>query len=83
MGVPCVPRRRSMEARETDSLMRMMLGMLLFRLGGEQTFTLDEYEYIRGEVKGVQIFAATDGTITLRTRGATMTEKAMEEGNVI
>jgi hypothetical protein len=68
---------------ETDSLLRMMLGMLLFRLGGEQSFTLAEYEYIRKEVGGVQIFADEEGTITLKVRNHAVATKALDEGTAI
>ena len=72
-----------MEPDETNALMRLMLGLLLFRLGGEQTFTLEEYEYITKEVAGVQIHATAEGGIILRTRGHEAVEKAMENGSIL
>lgn len=50
-------------------LARMMLGCLLYRLGGEQSFTMTEIEDIQDIVAGVQFFATEDGKIILRTRG--------------
>lgn len=51
-----------------EVLSRMMLGCLLYRLGGEQTFTPEEINEIRTMVVGVQFFATDDGKIVLRTR---------------
>ena len=61
-----------MDAKETektgDVLMRLMLGCLLFRLGGEQTFTPQEIDEIKNSVGGVQVLATDQDTIVLRVR---------------
>lgn len=59
-----------------EVLSRMMLGCLLYRLGGEQTFTPEEIDEIRKYVSGVQFFVAEDDRIILRTRGPQQIEGA-------
>lgn len=54
---------------ESDKLVRLILGCLLFRLGGEQTFTAEEIDFICQDVRGIQIFLAEGDKLILRTRG--------------
>lgn len=68
---------------QTESMLRMMLGLLLYRLGGEQTFTAGEMDEIRKIVQGVTIYAGENDQIILRTRGPQAVQKAIEENNVL
>ena len=68
---------------QTEALWRMMLGLLLYRLGGQQTFTPSEIDEIRKTVQGVTIFAGDNDSIVLRTRGPEAVQQAIEEKNVI
>lgn len=68
---------------QTEAMLRMMLGLLLFRLGGQQTFTPTEMDEIRQTVQGVTIYAGENDQIILRTRGPEAVQKAIEENNVL
>lgn len=68
---------------QTEAMLRMMLGLLLYRLGGQQTFTPDEMDAIRQVVQGVTIYAGDNDKIILRTRGPQAVEQAIEDKNVI
>ena len=68
---------------QTEAMLRMMLGLLLYRLGGEQTFTSTEMDEIRMIVQGVTIYAGENDQITLRTRGPAAVQNAIEQKNVI
>lgn len=72
-----------MISAETEALWRLMLGCLLFRLGGEQTFTPDEITDIQSIVQGVQIILVDDTNILLRTRSADVVQRAQEKGQTI
>lgn len=50
-----IPLNPPLDAHATEALMRMFLGALLFRLGGEEVFTEQELEDIMVQVGGVQI----------------------------
>lgn len=63
-----------MTVPESDRLVRLILGCLLFRLGGEQSFTEAEIDFICQDVRGIQIFLSENNTLVLRTRG----DSAME-----
>lgn len=64
----------------TEPLMRLFLGLLLFRLGGEQTFTPAEMDEIKQTVAGVSFFVTEDGRLGARTRGPLPAQKAIEDG---
>lgn len=64
-------------------LSRLLMGCLLYRLGGQQTFTPAEIDEIKDMVGGVQIFVTHDDKIVARVKGPEATQKAMDEGNVI
>jgi len=53
-----------MKLPESDKLVRLILGCLLFRLGGEQTFTADrgaeEIDFICTDVRGIQLLLTTE-----------------------
>lgn len=66
-----------------EPILRLMLGCLLFRLGGEQTFTVQEIDEIKTVVQGVQVFALEDDRIMIKSRGPEAVERAIESGNVI
>lgn len=51
-----------------DALVRLMIGCLLFRLGGEQSFTLQEISDIRHQVAGVQVLLTEDERILVKVR---------------
>lgn len=63
-----------------DTVTRMALGLLLYRLGGEQSFSVEEMDEIRGIVAGVAMFVTPDGKLLLRTKSPEQTERAREEG---
>lgn len=60
---------RPMQDDHAEALRRTFLCCLLYRLGGEQTFTPEEIQEIRLCVSRVQIIATHDNKIVLRTRG--------------
>ena len=72
-----------MTPQQTQVLTRTMIGLLLFRLGGEQRFTADEIDEIRVYVQGVQFISAENGDIIVRTRGPEAVQRAMEHGIII
>lgn len=51
-----------------DDLTRLMLGCLLFRLGGEQTFTPEEIDDIKEVVGGVQVLLTSANAIIVRVK---------------
>ena len=50
-------------------LAHQLLGLVLYRAGGEQTFTVQEVDDIRNVVVGIRIYTGADNRITLRTYG--------------
>jgi len=68
---------------DTESLLRLFIGLLVFRLGGEQTFTQEEINEIRQVVGGVQIYLLENETVLLRTSSPEKTEDCREKGLVI
>ena len=67
-------------AHTSELLQRMFLGCLLYRLGGEQSFTPEEIDDIRAEVKGVQFFTTEDNRIILRVRNEEFLQAHSEPG---
>lgn len=63
-----------------DTVTRMALGLLLYRLGGEQSFTVEEMDDIRATVAGVAIFITPEGKLLFRTKTPGQTQQAREEG---
>lgn len=51
-----------------DTLSRLFLGCLLFKLGGEITLTPDEIDEIKKTVGGVQILLTPDDSFVLRVK---------------
>lgn len=51
-----------------DALVRLMIGCLLFRLGGEQSFTPQEISDIQQQVAGVQVLLTEDDRILVKVR---------------
>jgi len=49
-------------------LVRLLMGCLLFRLGGQQVFTAQEIDDIKKTVGGVQIGLDPDDAIVLRVK---------------
>jgi len=72
-----------MKNLDSDRLVRLILGCLLFRLGGEQTFSADEIDFICNDVKGIQLFLTEDNKLLLRTRGADAVLDAAEKGVIL
>lgn len=73
-----------MHGNDLDSLTRMILGLLVYRLGGEQTFTISEIDEIRQVIHGVQIFLSSDGNkIIVRARGREYVEDLKANGAMI
>lgn len=68
---------------DTESLLRLFIGLLVFRLGGEQTFSTEEINEIRTVVGGVKIYLLEDETVLLRTTSPGETLKATQEGTVL
>jgi hypothetical protein len=73
----------AMKNMETDKLVRLILGCLLFRLGGEQTFTAEEIDFICTDVRGIQLFLTEDNKLLLRTRGENAVLDAAEKGVIL
>lgn len=72
-----------MQTAESDRLVRLVLGCLLFRLGGEQTFTEAEIDFICQDVRGIQLFLTEDHKLLLRTRGETAVRDAVQKGVIL
>lgn len=72
-----------MRNMDSDRLVRLILGCLLFRLGGEQTFTAEEIDFICRDVKGIQLFLTEDHKLLLRTRGEDAVLDAAEKGVIL
>lgn len=72
-----------MKPLDNDALMRLFLGLLVFRLGGEQSFSAEEINDIRENVQGVQILLTENNRIVLRTRNNESCEQAIEDGRAI
>lgn len=66
-----------------DEWSRMFMGMLLYRLGGEQTFTSQEIDEIKRTVAGVQVGVTEDDKIILRVRGLDKTLEALDNGDAV
>jgi hypothetical protein len=62
---------------------RLILGCLLFRLGGEQTFTVEEIDFICQDVRGIQLLLIEENKLLLRTRGETAVLDAAEKGVIL
>lgn len=69
--------------REMEALLRMGLGLLLFRLGGQQSFTTQEITDIQATVAGIQLYADDDGTLHLRTRSPEASQAARDQGRIL
>lgn len=69
-----------MKNLESDKLVRLILGCLLFRLGGEQSFTAEDIDYICQDVRGIQLFLTEENTLVLRTRGEQALDAAKDKG---
>jgi len=54
----------------TDQMLRLCSALLLYRCGGEQTFTTEEMNTIRNEYPGFQILVNSDDQLVLRSRSA-------------
>lgn len=52
-------------------LAHYLLGLVLYRAGGEQTFTVQEVDDIRKLVGGIRIYTDEDNKVMLRTYGPT------------
>ena len=50
-------------------LAHYLLGLVLYRAGGEQTFTVQEIDDIRKLVAGIRVYTGDDNKLTLRTYG--------------
>jgi hypothetical protein len=72
-----------MQNVDSDKLVRLILGCLLFRLGGEQTFTAEEIDFICQDVRGIQLFLTEDHKLLLRTRGESAVLDAAEKGVIL
>lgn len=57
-----------MTDKYTEHMMRMMLGCLLYRLGGQQTFTASEIGDICENVKGIQWHVDDEDNLTVTSR---------------
>ena len=51
-------------------LAHYLLGLVLYRAGGEQTFTVQEIDDIRKVVVGIRVYTGDDNKLTLRTYGS-------------
>jgi len=72
-----------MKDLESERLVRLILGCLLFRLGGEQTFTAEEIDFICQDVRGIQLYLTEDHKLLLRTRGEAAVNDASETGIIL
>jgi hypothetical protein len=87
------PERPILDPKTTDALMRMLIGALLFRLGGEETFTEPELDEIMKSVGGVQILYVPGdpdryadhpmNRYVLRVRGSLRAAEIAEKGFTI
>lgn len=57
-----------LDAKTQESLVHLMLGCCLYRLGGEQSFTIQDIEDIKSVVGGVQVLVTDDDTLIVRAR---------------
>jgi len=70
------------EVALSDVLQRMFLCCLLYRLGGEQSFTPEEIDNISAEYQGVRFYS--DGEkITLRIQNKDAAADALREGRTL
>ena len=69
-----------MEKMESDKLLRLALGLLLFRLGGEQSFSEAEIDFICEDVKCIQLSVTEDSKLLMRVRGDKAIISAAERG---
>lgn len=69
-----------MQNPEMDKLVRLILGCLLFRLGGEQTFSAEEIDFICHDVRGIQLYLTEDNKLLLRTRGEQAIDAVKDRG---
>ena len=68
---------------ETETLLRLFIGLLVFRLGGEQTFTPQEIKEIQGVVGGVQIILLDNDIILLRSTNPLRSIEAVQDGRAL
>lgn len=68
---------------ETETLLRLFIGLLVFRLGGEQTFTPQEIKEIQGVVGGVQIILLDNDIILLRSTNPLRSIEAVHDGRAL
>lgn len=54
--------------KQGSDLIRLMAGCLLFRLGGEQSFSAEEIDDIKKTVGGIQVLLTPDNRILVRSR---------------
>ena len=67
-----------LDAKTREALLPLMLGCLLFRLGGEQSFTPQEIDDIKKTIGGCQVLLTPDDTIIIRAKSPEAYEKATE-----
>lgn len=68
----------------SETLARTFLCCLLYRLGGEQTFTTDEITDMVNEYRGVRFLVNSEGTaITLRIQNKEHVDQALERGTIL
>lgn len=66
---------------QSEILMRLFIGAMCYRLGGEVTFTPDQLQSIQEEVGGVQVgYDAARGTYVLRVRDHGRAKEIAEAG---
>lgn len=79
------PEKPQLDPKLSDALLRMFLGALVYRLGGEETFTESELQDIMLYVGGVQILTTLatetdEGRYTLRVRDVKTATEMGEKG---
>lgn len=82
------PLRAQLDPVHSESLMRMLLGALLYRLGGEESFTEQALDDIMNTVGGVQVIYIPDagdatGRYILRVRDPQRAAEIAERGLTI
>lgn len=70
-----------MNPMNAEHLIRTFLCCLLYRLGGEQSFSAEEIDEIRKEFQGVQFFVSEEDRVVLRVRGPEVCQKAIDAGS--
>jgi hypothetical protein len=84
---PVNPDRPLLDPKSSEALMRLLIGALLFRLGGEETFTESALQDIMVTVGGVQILYIVskdpenpEGRYVLRVRDPRRAAEIVEKG---